>query len=178
LPASLLLTAALAGCSSPGGRSDGGADSTVPGSITVTSPAFADGGAIPEQFTCRGTGTSPPLEWSGMPAGTRSVAITVQDPDAPGGTFVHWMLSGLSPGQHELPAGAVPDGAVQARNSRGDAGWTPPCPPSGTHHYRFTVYALGKSVHLSDGAATDDALSAVQNGSIAQGMLIGTVTAG
>src|SRR3954453_15110777 len=109
-----------------------------------------------------------------MPAGTRSVAITVQDPDAPGGTFVHWILSGLSPSQREVPAGTVPDGAVQARNSRGDAGWTPPCPPSGTHHYRFTVYALGNAVHLSDGAATDDALSAIQNGSIAQGTLIGT----
>jgi Raf kinase inhibitor-like YbhB/YbcL family protein len=172
------VAAVLAGCSSRSGPADGVATSAVPASITVTSPSFGDGGAIPEQFTCRGAGTSPPLAWSGLPPATRSVAVLVQDPDAPRGTFVHWILFGLPPGQHDLPAGTVPVGAVQARNSRGAVGWTPPCPPGGTHHYRFTVYALGSPVDLPDGAATEDAVRAVRDASIAQGVLTGTVTAG
>jgi Raf kinase inhibitor-like YbhB/YbcL family protein len=182
----LLLTACLAAC---GGQAGGGADRSdaaatssaatpVTAPIAVTSPAFADGQAIPEEFTCHGAGTSPPLSWTGVPAGTRSVALVVADPDAPSGTFVHWVLLGLSPAQQELAAGTVPDGAVEARNGRGQVGWTPPCPPSGTHHYRFTVYALDHPVDVPSGADPDTAISAVQDAGAAQGTLTGTVTAG
>lgn len=174
----LLLAAGLAACSGQADRSGAPAAPSVPASIAVTSPAFADGAAIPREFTCHGTGSSPPLSWTGLPAGTRSVAVVVQDPDAPGGTFVHWVLFGLPPAQHELAAGAVPAGAGQARNSGGEVGWTPPCPPSGTHVYRFTVLALGRRVDLPDGADPDTAVRAVQNAGIARGTLSGTVTAG
>jgi Raf kinase inhibitor-like YbhB/YbcL family protein len=174
----LLLAAGLAACGGQPGRSDVPAAPSVPASIAVTSPAFADGAAIPREFTCWGAGGSPPLSWTGLPTGTDSVAVVVQDPDAPGGTFVHWVLFGLSPAQDELVAGTVPTGAVQARNSRGEVGWTPPCPPSGTHAYRFTVYALGRPVDLPDGAAPDTAVRALQDAGTARGTLTGSVTAG
>jgi Raf kinase inhibitor-like YbhB/YbcL family protein len=144
----------------------------------VTSSAFADGGRIPEEFTCHGAGTSPPLAWSGLPSGTRSVAVVVLDPDAPGGTFVHWVLVGLAADQAELAAGTVPSGTTQARNSSGDVGWTPPCPPSGTHHYRFTVYAVDGRVDVADGADPETAVRAVQKAGIAEGTLTGLVGAG
>src|SRR6185436_5863183 len=108
LPGLLLLAAALTACSGGADRTGAAATSSVAASIAVTSPAFADGAAIPEEFTCRGAGTSPPLSWTGLPAGTGSVALVVQDPDAPSGTFVHWVLTGLSPAQDELMAGTVP----------------------------------------------------------------------
>jgi Raf kinase inhibitor-like YbhB/YbcL family protein len=175
---SLLLAAGLTACGGQSDRTDAAATSSPGASIAVTSPAFAEGAAIPDQFTCRGAGTSPPLSWTGLPSGTGSVALVVQDPDAPSGTFVHWVLTGLSPAQRELAAGTVPAGAVEARNGRGEVGWTPPCPPSGTHHYRFTLYALDQPVDVPSGADPDDAIRAVQDASVAQGTLTGTVAAG
>jgi Raf kinase inhibitor-like YbhB/YbcL family protein len=177
VPELLLLSAALAACSNASSRSDAPAESSVPAAITVTSPAFAEGSVIPEQFTCRGAGQSPPLAWSGLPSGASSVAVVVEDPDAPGGTFVHWVMYGLPADRADLPADAVPTDAVQARNSGGDVGWTPPCPPSGTHHYRFTVYALDRPVDLPEDASPAAAVRAVQDASIAEGTLTGMVSA-
>jgi Raf kinase inhibitor-like YbhB/YbcL family protein len=174
----LLLAAGLTACSGQADRTGAAATTSVAASIAVTSPAFADGAAIPEEFTCRGAGTSPPLSWTGLPVGTESVALVVQDPDAPSGSFVHWVLTGLSPAQDELAAGTVPDGAVEARNGRGEVGWTPPCPPSGTHHYRFTVYALDQPADVPSGADPDDAIRAVEDAGVAHGTLTGTVAAG
>ena len=178
LAGALLLVAGLTACGGQGDRTDAAAPPSVAASITVTSPAFAQGAAIPGEFTCRGAGTSPPLSWTGLPAGTRSVALVVEDPDAPSGTFVHWVLTGLPPQQHDLPAGTVPDGAVEARNSSGGVGWTPPCPPSGTHRYRFTVHALDRPVDVPRGADPDYAIRAVRGASVAWGTLTGTVAAG
>ena len=174
----VLAVAALTGCSGAADRAATPPDSSAPGSISVTSSAFADGATIPEEFTCHGAGTSPPLSWTGLPSGTRSVAVVVLDPDAPSGTFVHWVLVGLAADQAELAAGTVPSGTTQARNSAGDVGWTPPCPPSGTHHYRFTVYALDGPVDVPDGADPDTAVRAVQKAGVADGTLTGLVGAG
>ena len=174
----LAVAAGLAACGGPADRAGTPTDSSTRGSIAVTSSAFADGGRIPAEFTCHGAGTSPPLTWTGLPSGTRSVAVVVLDPDAPSGTFVHWVLVGLAADQAELAAGTVPSGTTQARNSSGDVGWTPPCPPSGTHHYRFTVYALGSPVDVADGADPDTAVRAVQEAGIAEGTLTGLVSAG
>jgi Raf kinase inhibitor-like YbhB/YbcL family protein len=174
----LVLATATAGCAGQADQGDAPATTSAGGSITVTSSAFANGGRIPEEFTCRGAGTSPPLSWTGLPSGTRSVAVLVLDPDAPSGTFVHWVLVGVPPAQTELVAGTVPSGASQARNSAGKVGWTPPCPPSGTHHYRFTVYALGGAADVADGADPDTAVRAVQDAGIAEGTLTGLVSAG
>jgi Raf kinase inhibitor-like YbhB/YbcL family protein len=125
--------------------------SGVPASITFSSPAL--GATIPRRFTCAGRGTSPPLEWSGAPARARELVLVVQDPDAPGGTFVHWTAFGL----HATPSGRLPAGATPAsgRNSAGHTGWTPPCPPKGDrpHRYEFSLYALAKPSGLRAGAA-------------------------
>ena len=104
---------------------------------------FAAGGAIPRRFTCVGENVSPPLDWLGVPAGTVEVAVVVDDPDAPRGTYVHWVAVGIDPAHTELAEGALPPGARQGRNSAGKAAYSGPCPPGGPpHHYRFTVYAL------------------------------------
>ena len=146
----------------------------APDVITVTSPAFREGRPIPPRFTCDGDGVSPPLAWDGVPAEAEAVALVVDDPDAPRGTFVHWVVLDLPAGTTEVGADAVPSGAVQARNSAGRASYFGPCPPSGTHHYRFTVYALSRRTGLRDGAELGKALRAVQAAATAQGRLVGT----
>jgi Raf kinase inhibitor-like YbhB/YbcL family protein len=110
---------------------------------TFKSPAFAAGTPIPRKFTCDGVDTSPPLKWSGAPASTVEFAVLVTDPDASG--FVHWVVAGIPGGRSQIPRGTGDAGAakpyVEGRNSFGKVGWDGPCPPSGTHHYRFTLYA-------------------------------------
>ncbi|GAB3450200.1 YbhB/YbcL family Raf kinase inhibitor-like protein [Phycicoccus ginsengisoli] len=145
----------------------------APSTITVTSEAFVEGGTVPRRYTCDGPGTSPPLAWSGVPTGAAALALVVDDPDAPSGTFTHWVLLDLPPSTRSIPEGVTPPG-VQARNSAGKAAWMGPCPPSGTHHYRFTVVALRSPTGLRDGAALADALEAVRGGALAQGRLTAT----
>jgi hypothetical protein len=149
----------------------------VPEGIEVTSSAFAADEEIPAVFSCAGRNISPPLEWTGMPDDTREVALVVDDPDAPRGTFTHWILFGLPTSTSFLDEDSVPAGAKQAQNSAGRAEYAGPCPPSGTHHYRFTVYALDGPLDLSDGAATGDVLDAISEHAVAQGRLVGLFTA-
>jgi Raf kinase inhibitor-like YbhB/YbcL family protein len=113
----------------------------VTAALALTSPAFAGGGRIPVRYTCDGAGLSPPLRWTAPPRGTRSFTLTVIDPDAPGGRFVHWVAAGIPPSSRGLPAGA--HAPREALNSAGSRGWTGPCPPSGTHRYVFTLRAVG-----------------------------------
>ena len=147
---------------------------TAPSSITVTSSAFQDGRPIPAQFTCDGAGAVPPLSWSGTPTDAAALAVVVDDPDAPSGTFTHWIVLDLPSATTGIDGGAVPSGAVQAKNSGSRTGWFPPCPPSGTHRYRFTVYALSRRLGLPNGVALGEALRAVQAATVAQGRLVGT----
>lgn len=142
--------------------------------ITVTSPAFEDGGPIPPEHTCHGEGHFPALAWRGVPPGARSLALVVSDPDAPRGTFVHWVLYDLPPEDGALAAGRVPAEAREADNSGGTRGWYPPCPPSGTHHYLFTVYALSEPVR---GRSTQAVLDEIDRRAVARGTLTGVVTA-
>jgi Raf kinase inhibitor-like YbhB/YbcL family protein len=143
-------------------------------SINVTSSDFTSGGAIPQKYTCDGGGKPPALDWSGLPANTKSVAIVVDDPDAPQGTYVHWILYNVPPTQTSLAEGAaVPNNAKQGKNSKGQTGWTAPCPPSGTHHYRFKVYALSDMLML-DKPSQDDLTNAMKGKVIGQGELVGT----
>jgi phosphatidylethanolamine-binding protein (PEBP) family uncharacterized protein len=112
----------------------------VPTTITVTSPAFAAGAAIPAAYTCDGADRPPPLRWAGVPATARHLDLTVTDPDAPGGPFVHWRVRGMPASATAVPAGT--------------GGYTGPCPPPGDrpHHYRFTVTALdGHGAPIADG---------------------------
>jgi Raf kinase inhibitor-like YbhB/YbcL family protein len=172
--------ALLAACSSSGGSGGGQATTAAPGgqapksTMTVTSSAFADGAPIPVRYTCKGANLSPPLKWSAPPAGTSQLALVADDPDAPGGTFVHWVLTGIPAGQTELGENAVPQGAVEGRNSAG-SGYTGPCPPSGpAHHYRFTIYALNRSPGVQAGTDPRQAIAAIQAAATAQGRLVGT----
>ena len=168
-------TLLVAGCGGGGDRADAPSPSGAPQTITVTSPAFADGQPIPREFTCKGGGAAPELSWRGVPSGAASVALVVTDPDAPGGTFVHWVLYGLPPRDGQLAGDQPPAGASEADNSSGHKGWTPPCPPSGTHHYRFTVYALSDR---PGGSSTRDVLDSIGGMTLARGQLTGLVSAG
>jgi Raf kinase inhibitor-like YbhB/YbcL family protein len=145
--------------------------------ITVTSSAFGDGQPIPARFTCDGAGVSPPLAWQGVPPNAQALALVVDDPDAPRGTFVHWVVLDIDPSVKSVGEAATP-GNVQARNSAGDAAYFGPCPPKGTHHYRFTVFALSSATGLAAGAKLDDALKAIDAAAVAQGRLVGTYARG
>jgi len=144
--------------------------------FTLSSPAFAQGAAIPQQFTCQGDNISPELAWSEPPAGTRSLALLVEDPDAPLGTWVHWVVYNLPADARGLPenvsAGDLPSGAIQGKTSFGRPGYGGPCPPSGQHHYYFRLYALDTPLDSPD---LDKAalLKAMQGHSLAQAEWMG-----
>ena len=149
--------------------------------LTVTSTAFAEGRPIPVRYSCWGKGISPPLEWSGAPGGTKSFALIFDDPDAPSGTYVHWVMFNIPASSTSL-AEAVPpdaklqDGSVQGANSSRRIGFTSPCPPSGTHRYYFKLHALDTMLDLAGGASKEQLLTAMQGHVLAQGQLMGTVT--
>lgn len=171
--ASALAVVALAGC----GGSDRveGPPPAAPDQIRLTSTAFANGGTIPKRFSCDGDEVSPSLQWTGVPGAARELALLVEDPDAPGGTFVHWVVYKLAPETRGIPAGRVPAGARQGQNSSGDAGYAGPCPPKGDapHHYEFLLYALSKPLDVEDGAPADEVRAAVSDTAIARGKLVG-----
>ncbi|MDA1347648.1 MAG: YbhB/YbcL family Raf kinase inhibitor-like protein [Chloroflexi bacterium] len=117
--------------------------------MQITSSAFQDGDSIPIRFTCDGANVSPPLEWAGIPEGTKSIALIVDDPDAPGGTWSRWVMYGLPPGAAALDEGlsateATESGASHGDNDFGRLGYGGPCPPrgAGPHRYYFKIYAL------------------------------------
>jgi hypothetical protein len=151
--------------------------------IRLQSPAFADGGAIPKLYTCDGTDVSPPLEWSGVPDSARSVALVVEDPDAPRGTWTHWVLFDIPPDVVKLPEGLPtqdrvelgPDGkvATQGKNDFGRVGYGGPCPPGGTHHYVFRIYALDVQPSLGPGTTREQLLRSIESHVLAEGRLTG-----
>jgi Raf kinase inhibitor-like YbhB/YbcL family protein len=149
---------------------------TATRSLTVTSPAFREGGPIPSTYTCHGRGVSPELRWSTLPQGT-DAALVVDDPDAPGGDYVHWVVTGIPASVDGVEAGSAPPGAHEV-DGTGGPGWKPPCPPSGTHHYRFTVYAVPSDPRLPTGGSVGDLVAALARAAVAWGRLTGTVSAG
>jgi hypothetical protein len=120
-------------------------------SIAVTSSAFKAGSMIPVQFTCKGANQNPPLEVNGVPAGAKSLALIIDDPDAPGGVFSHWLVWNIDPAAKQIPANSVPPGAAQGENDFGKPGYGGPCPPS-LHRYFFRIFALDKKLDLRSGA--------------------------
>lgn len=145
----------LAGCSTSGPPTTGPTTgpTTEPSgteSITVTSPAFAADQPIPTKYSCDGAGISPPLSWRGVPAKTRELAVVIDDPDAPGGTYTHWVLVRIPVHIRSIAEGSTPPTSTEITNSSGRQAFAPLCPPSGKHHYRFTVYALSAATSPSD----------------------------
>jgi len=147
----------------------------------VTSSAFAPGEAIPRKYTCDGEDISPPLAWSNPPQDTQSFALIADDPDAPMGTWVHWVLYNLPAEARSLPQAIspeaeLPDGSRHGNNSRPRLGYAGPCPPSGTHRYFFKLYALDTVLDLTAGASKEQLLQAVEGHILAQAELMGSYT--
>ena len=148
-------------------------------SLAITSPAFTDGGAIPSRYTCEGQDSSPPLSWTAPPAGTNSLALISDDPDAPGKTWVHWVLYNLPPSARTLPEAFPPDeerpdGTRQGTTDFGRVGYGGPCPPSGTHRYFFKLYALNVLLSLPPGATKPQFEAAIKGHLLAEAQLMGT----
>jgi Raf kinase inhibitor-like YbhB/YbcL family protein len=161
----------LSGCGLVGGPQALRQD--APQVMTVSSPVFEQG-QIPARYTCQGQGESPPIYWSGVPQGTKSIALVVDDSDAPITPYVYWIVFDISPATTNIQAGQLPTGARQASNSRGLAKFDPPCPLTGTHQYRFTVYALNTVLQQLPGATVKAAWTAIARHAIARGRLTGT----
>lgn len=154
LIAAVFAALALGGCAGLGGANP---ISPPVARLTVSSPAFGAGAAIPVRFTCQGQDVSPPLRWSGVPPAAHEIEIVMRDRDTPGGSFIHWQLTGIPASTRSLLAGQVPFGARARRNDFGTVGYRGPCPPRGpAHHYVVTVSAI-------DGAAL-----------VGRGTLVGT----
>ncbi|HEY9648171.1 MAG TPA: YbhB/YbcL family Raf kinase inhibitor-like protein [Chroococcidiopsis sp.] len=150
----------------------------VPQRFALRSSAFADGGMIPAVYTCQGGDRSPELHWDAPPSATQSLALLVDDPDAPRGSFTHWLLYNLPPDLRQLPAGItnqpqLEGGGVQGKNSFGRIGYGGPCPPSGTHRYVFRLYALDQRLDLPPGANLSQAIAAMTGHVLAVAILTG-----
>ena len=154
-------------------------ESTTP-RLMVTSAAFRDGETVPVRHTCDGEDFSPPLTWTGVPVGTRSFALICDDPDAPRGTWVHWLIWNLPSDAIELGEGVpprpeLPSGARQGLNDGGDLGYAGPCPPPGKpHRYFFKLYALGTTLNLPPGTNRSDLEPAMESHVLARGTIMGT----
>ncbi|MBI3896232.1 MAG: YbhB/YbcL family Raf kinase inhibitor-like protein [Acidobacteria bacterium] len=147
--------------------------------FVLTTNAFQTDGMVPKKFTCDGPDVSPPLEWSGSPPGTQSFGLIADDPDAPGGTWVHWVIYNLPAAAQALPEGIpketeLADGARQGRNDFRKIGYGGPCPPPGpAHRYFFKLYALDAKLSLRPGATKSELEGAMKGHILAEASLIG-----
>lgn len=174
----LLLVLLLAGCGSPPAPE---ISAVTAQKMSLTSPAFQPSAAIPALYTCSGEDISPALQWDAPPEGTRSLALIMDDPDAPLGTWVHWVVYNLPAEATGLAEGAsrangasfdLPAGAQQGKTSFGRADYGGPCPPSGQHRYYFKLYALDITLE-GDQLSKDDLLKAMEGHVLATGELVG-----
>jgi hypothetical protein len=149
-------------------------------SIQITSPAFTEGQPIPRKYTCDGDDASPPLAWSGVPGEAKSLALIVDDPDAPAGTWVHWVFFNLPSTLTKLNEGLAKTPTIEGLGAQGTndfrkTGYGGPCPPRGKpHRYFFKLYALDTSLSLRPGASKADLEKAMRGHILAQGQMIGT----
>ena len=148
------------------------------GTMELTSSAFNEGGMIPSKYTCDGDDVSPPLKWGSFPEGTKSLALICDDPDAPMGTWVHWVYYDIPVKIKDLPENIIPDehpapGGVQGINDFRRIGYGGPCPPGGTHRYFFKLYALDTLLNLSPGATKKQVLKAMETHIVDQVQLMG-----
>lgn len=145
--------------------------------IQLESPAFPENGMIPSRYACDGGDVSPPLKWSGAPPGVKSFALMIEDPDAPSGLWVHWLVYNIPPDTKEIPEGAssarrLPKGAAEGMTSGHTTAYGGPCPPSGTHRYFLRLYALDSPLALKPGATRSQVLDAMRGHVLAEGELM------
>ena len=158
---------ALAGC----GLLSQGVTITAPAVMTVSSAAV-ERGELPSRFTCEGSKVlSPPINWSGEPKGTQSIAIVADDADAPISPYVYWIVFDIQPGTSAIQVGQLPPGAKQARSTAGYDRYDPPCPGPQGHSYRLTVYALNRVLNLPNGTSLMSAWRAIAAATIGRGRL-------
>lgn len=141
--------------------------------MEISSPDFKNGKRIPSKFSCDGESVNPTLLISGVPESAQSLVLIMDDPDAPMGTFTHWLLFNIDPKTEEIKENGVPAGARQGRNNGGKVGYYPPCPPSGTHRYFFKLYALDEKLGLANGARVEELEEAMKGHIIEKAELIG-----
>ncbi|HXQ37369.1 MAG TPA: YbhB/YbcL family Raf kinase inhibitor-like protein [Anaerolineales bacterium] len=177
----VLLLAGLAIILSACGTGATQTEAAVTTQITITSDAFANGQSIPAKYSCNGRNISPALAWTDPPDGTQSLALIVDDPDAPFGTWVHWLLYNIPEDtrslQEDLPItgkNVDPNAIFVGKNSSGKTAYDGPCPPSGTHRYFFKLYALDTTINLLPGATKEQVLKEMNGHILAQGELVGT----
>lgn len=171
----------LAACSTSGGEEPGqmASEEGVTMAIEFSSSAFEDGAPIPRKYSCDGEDISPALSWDNLPAGTQSLALIMDDPDAPRGTWVHWVVYDIPPesagfAENVSATGDGPGGGKQGNNSWKRIGYGGPCPPGGTHRYYFKLYALDTVLGLEAGATKGRLLKAMEGHVLDQGQLMGT----
>jgi Raf kinase inhibitor-like YbhB/YbcL family protein len=166
----LALAAALtvAGC----GQAGQGAP-VAPRTMTVGSEAFSQN-ILPQPYTCHGARINPPLDWSGAPADTKSLALIVDDSSAPITPFIYWLVFDIQPGTADIQENALPTGAKQALNSAGTMTYDAPCPRGHSHMYRFTVYALNRTLTLPNGAPLLEVWTAIAGATIGRGRIVVT----
>lgn len=162
LQAAAACIAILAGCVGEG------AEVTQVGNLSLTSPGFGDGGEIPMKHTCDGAGVSPGLRVDGVPENAKTLALIMDDPDAPAGTWVHWVAWNIDPATKTIPEGGKP--GIEGRNSWKRTGYGGPCPPSGTHRYVFKLYALDTDLKLRADSGVPELLAAME------GRIVGRTT--
>jgi Raf kinase inhibitor-like YbhB/YbcL family protein len=191
MAARIILLAVILASPGCGGSTSEPSQNSEKLTIEIRSDAFTDGGMIPSEFSCVGSDRSPPLHWSGVPETSRTLALICDDPDAPGGTWSHWVVfnlparvNGLKEG---IPAGeTIPQASVETRakaeaatpaqqgkNDFGNLGYGGPCPPSGTHRYFFRLYAVDTTLELKPSATRADVLTAIKGHVLAEGRLMG-----
>ena len=151
--------------------------------MRIESSAFSEGGLIPRRHTCDGKDVSPPLSWSGIPEGAKSLALICDDPDAPGKTWVHWVVFNIPPAARQLPEGiapaeTIPGGGTQGKNDFRKLGYGGPCPPGGTHRYQFKLYALDSELTLAAAATKAQLEGAIEGHVLGQATLTGKYSRG
>ncbi len=146
---------------------------TKKGNMRLESTVFQSNQNIPSKYTCDGDDINPPLAISDVPEGAKSLVLIVDDPDAPAGDWVHWTLWNIDPNTSEIAENTVPSGAVEGTTDFGKTGWGGPCPPSGTHHYQFKLYALDTQLSLGSSSKKADIEKGMEGHILDQTLLVG-----
>lgn len=141
--------------------------------MKITSPAFEPNQMIPPIYTCLGENFSPELHMSGVPNEAKALALIVDDPDAPNGTFTHWLIWNINPRTEIIEENSKPQGAIEGMNGAGEIGYMGPCPPSGVHHYRFKLYALSSPLSVSQNISREELESVIDQKLLEKSEIIG-----